>query len=81
MDNAYASKLKLDFVIEDSLKAVYNGFGLDLATINGNESWILPMPSRLIIDSSGTIRDIDVNPDHTVRPEPNEIVNIINSLG
>ena len=79
-DNGYATQLKLDFVLEDSLKGVYNGFGIDLAAFNGNESWVLPMTGRLIVDSKGVIRNIEVNPNHTVRPEPTEIIDIIKSM-
>ena len=79
-DNGYAAQLKLDFVLEESLKGVYNGFGIDLATFNGNESWVLPMTGRLIVDGTGVIRNIEVTPDHTVRPDPTEIIDIIRSL-
>jgi len=28
------------------------------------------MPGRLVVDRSGVVRAVDVDPDYTVRPEP-----------
>ena len=30
------------------------------------------MPTRLIIDTEGTIRHAEINPDYTIRPDPDE---------
>ncbi|WP_163339492.1 redoxin domain-containing protein [Desulfopila sp. IMCC35008] len=79
-DNTYADKLHLVFPLPEKLKEVYNGFGIDLERFNGNDSWKLPMSGRFIIDSTGVIRNTEVHPDHTVRPEPTEIVEIMKSL-
>jgi peroxiredoxin len=32
------------------------------------------MPARLIIDTDGVIRYAEINPDYTVRPDPEETV-------
>jgi hypothetical protein len=40
----------------------------------------LPMPGRFIVDGKGLVRSVDVHPDYTQRPEPTEIVNILNIL-
>ena len=49
---------------------IYRAFGIDLPKCNGEDSWTLPMPGRLVIDRDGTVRAVDVDPDYTVRPEP-----------
>jgi peroxiredoxin len=79
-NNRYAVELGLDFVLPEILKEVYTTFGIDLPRFNGNDSWKLPMPGRFIIDTSGIIRNIEVHPNHTIRPEPSEIVDLIKSL-
>ena len=44
--------------------------GVDLPKFNGDKSWSLPMPARLVVDDNGIIRASDVSADYTQRPEP-----------
>ena len=67
--NEYAAKLGLKFDLPDDLIGVYKGFGIDLPVHSGSGGWALPMPGRFVIDSSGIIRAVDVDPDYTQRPE------------
>ena len=71
--NAYAKSLGLAFTLEAPLRAVYDQFGLSLPDFNGDESWQLPIPTRLIVDRDGRIMGIAANADYTVRPEPSEL--------
>jgi peroxiredoxin len=80
-DNQYAAKLGLSFTLPEKLKELYLGFGIDLPRFNGNETWQLPMPARFLVDTSGVIRSTEVHADHTIRPEPAEIVDFVRSLG
>jgi hypothetical protein len=59
---------------------VYLNLGIDLTRFNGNDSWQLPLSGRFLIDSNGIIRSVDVHPDHTIRPEPDEIINFMKSF-
>ncbi len=79
-DNGYAKKLNLDFVLPEKLQEVYSSFGIDLERFNGNDTWELPLSGRFIVDSNGIIKNTDVHPDHTIRPEPREILDILRSL-
>ena len=38
------------------------------------------MPARLIVDRDGVIRYADINPDYTVRPEPEETLEALKAL-
>ena len=78
--NEYAAKLGIRFKLPDDLKQVYLGFGNDLATRNGEESWTLPMPGRLVIDGTGIVRAVDVDPDYRYRPEPEKTVKDVRAL-
>ncbi len=78
--NAYAAKLGLRFTLPDDLKAVYLSFGNDLAIRNGEASWTLPMPGRLVIDRGGIVRAADVDPDYERRPEPQQTVDDVKAL-
>jgi peroxiredoxin len=75
--NRVAKTYGLVHTFPEDLKKIYLQFGIDLDKYNSDESWTLPMPSRFIIDRSGIIRYAEVNPDYTVRPEPEEIIDVL----
>ena len=66
--------------VEIMHRATGDLIGIDLNKYNGDDSWTLPMPGRFIIDRSGVIRYAEVNPDYTVRPEPEEVIGILKEL-
>ena len=79
---AIAKSFGLVFTLPDDLKDVYlSVFKLDLAARNGEPSWQLPMPARFVIDRRGVIRSAEADPDYTVRPEPEETVAFLKTLG
>lgn len=69
---AYAETLGLAFALPADLKAIYQQFGLDLPGTNGDGSWRLPIPARLIVAQDGRVVGRDVDPDYSKRPEPAE---------
>ena len=77
---SFDAKLGLRFKLPDDLKAVYLGFGNDLAVRNGDSSWTLPMPGRFVIDRSGVVRAADVDPDYEHRPEPQKTIDDIKAF-
>lgn len=78
--NEVVAKFGIRFSLPDDLRQVYLGFGIDLPANHGEDSWTLPMPARFVIDSGGTIRDVEVNPDYRFRPEPQTAVDVVASL-
>ena len=78
--NEVADAFGLRFSLPDDLRQVYLGFGIDLAAQQGNSSWTLPMPARFVVDSGGTIRAVDVDPDYTVRPEPADTLAVLKEI-
>ena len=78
--NEYAAKLGLRFKLPDDLKQVYLSFGNDLAVHNGEDSWTLAMPGRLVVDVKGVVRAVDVDPDYRYRPEPEKTVEDVKAL-
>ncbi|MCB1490219.1 MAG: AhpC/TSA family protein [Rhodobiaceae bacterium] len=73
--NDVAAAFGLRFKLPDYLADLYrNAFKNDLAVVNGDESWTLPMPARFIIDRDGVIVYAEVNPDYTRRPDPSELL-------
>jgi peroxiredoxin len=78
--NEVAARYGLKYQMPDNLIAIYQHFGLDIPKHNGDESWTLPIPATLIIDSEGIIRYADINADYTTRPEPEETLEALKQI-
>ena len=77
---AIARAFGLAFTLPDDLKATYVGFGIDLPKNTGHPVWELPMPARFVVDRSGIVRSAEVDPDYTVRPEPEATLAVLRAL-
>lgn len=76
-----SNALRLTFEFPEDLARVYSDFGIKLPEINETENWTLPMPARYLVDNEGLIRDAAVNPDYTRRPEPRDMLELLEMLG
>jgi peroxiredoxin len=75
--NTVADQYGIKYRMADDLATLYKQFGLRVDEHNGDDSWTLPMPARLIIDRDRTIRYAEINPDYTIRPEPEETLSAL----
>ena len=78
--NNYAAELGIRFDLPDEVREIYLGFGNDLATVNGDDSWTLPMPARIVVDSGGIVRATDIDPRYNQRPEPEKTLEDVQAL-
>ena len=78
--NNVAKAFGISFSFPENLKNLYLKFGIDLPKHNGDDSWTLPMPARFIIDRDSTIRYAEVDPDYTIRPEPEHTIEALKAL-
>jgi len=78
--NEYSKRLGLVYELPASLKQLYQGFGIDLEACNGDASWTLPLAARLVVARDGTLADIATGLDYTRRPEPEESLEILETL-
>ncbi len=78
--NAVADKFGVKFQLPGYLIEVYKTLKNDLPLFNGDPSWTLPMPSRFVIRQDGMIAYAEVNPDYRVRPEPEELLPILDAI-
>lgn len=78
--NRVAEEFGVVYSLPNGMKEIYISLGIDLERFNGDSSWRLPMPGRIVIDSGGMIRDVDIHADHTTRPEPQETLAILRNL-
>ena len=64
----------LTFTFPEALMKVYEGFGLNVPEVNGDDAWRLPIPAAYVIDASGKIilHHVDVN--YTERLDPLDVI-------
>jgi peroxiredoxin len=74
---AFGLRFALPDYLIDTYKTVFKN---DLAVINDDPAWTLPMPARYVIDQNGMIVHAEVNPDYTRRPEPAELLPVLDLL-
>lgn len=77
---AVADKFGLRFSLSNDVIEVYRQFGADLEKINDDPSDALPMPARYVIGTNGVIAYAEVNPDYTRRPDPCELLPVLDRL-
>lgn len=78
--NQVAEQYGIKYALPDDLKQIYQQFGIKLDEFNGDDSWTLPMPCRLIITPDGIIRYAEISPDYTIRPDPEETLDALKKL-
>ena len=75
-----ANAFGVRFALQDYLIELYKGFKNDLPALNDDPSWVLPMPARFVIGTDGIIAYAEVNPDYTQRPDPSELLPVLDRL-
>lgn len=78
--NETASAFGLRFALPDYLVDLYKALKNDLPAFNGDPSWTLPMPARYVIGMDGIVAYSEVNPDYTHRPDPSEMIPVLQKL-
>jgi len=79
-DSEVAAAFGIRFALPDDLIALYKSFGNDLPAINANPPWVLPMPARYVVGTDSVIVYAEVNPDYTRRPDPSELLPVLDRL-
>lgn len=69
-ENRLADRWGLKTALPEALQKIYADFKIDLPRYNGDDTWTLPLPARVIVDTDMKIRYFETDPDYTVRPEP-----------
>jgi peroxiredoxin len=66
--------------LKDYLIELYKKMRNDLPAFNGDQSWSLPMPARYVVRQDGRIVYAEVNADYTQRPEPEDVLAVLQDL-
>ena len=77
IDNKIAKELGLVFKLDHALVEVYNKFGIDLDTAQGNMNKEVPLPATYVIGSDGIVLLASVDTDYTKRLEPTKALEAI----
>ena len=75
-----ADAFGIRFALQDDLVELYKSFGNNLPVVNNDPAWVLPMPARYVIGTDGIIAYSEVNPDYTRRPDPSELLPVLDRL-
>jgi peroxiredoxin len=75
-----ANAFGIRFALQDYLIELYKSFKNDLPAFNDDPSWVLPMPARYVIGTDGIVAYAEVNPDYTQRPDPSELLPVLDRL-
>ena len=79
--NAVARRFGLVFTVPESLRAVYDKLGIDIAAHNGDGSFELPVPGTYVVGRDGTIAFAYANVDYTRRVATAEILEALRNSG
>ena len=75
--NRVARQFRLTYRVPAAQEAIYRRAFVNLALANGDDSWELPIPATYIIDRDSTILYASAKEDYTDRPEPSDLLNIL----
>lgn len=69
--NQVARQFGLVFALDASLRPIYDSFGIDIPTHNGDQTFELPVPATYLVAADGTVlnRFIDVDYRERLAPE------------
>lgn len=78
--NEVARQYGLVFAVGEEVAERYRLSGIDLAAINGDNSFELPIPATYVIGTDGVIRYAFVDADYRVRAAPDAVVSALRAL-
>ncbi len=73
--NEVATAFGLVFTVDTRIQAMYlERLGNDLPTLNGDDSFTLPLPATYVIGTDGIIMYAYVNADYRLRADPDDVL-------
>ena len=78
--NQVARQFGLVYRVPDEQKQVYSRTFVNLPFLNGEASWELPIPATYILERDGRVLYASADPDYTRRPEPQEVVGLLDQF-
>jgi peroxiredoxin len=69
-----ARQFGIVYTLDEALRPVFAGFGVDLPAFNGDRSFELPVPATYLVERDGTIAGAWIDADYRRRAEPAEVL-------
>jgi peroxiredoxin len=79
IDNGYALSLGLVIWLGDTVRGLYQQFGLDIERYQGNGMWFVPIPATFVLDRHGKVIARKVDPDFRTRMDLEDILTTLKS--
>lgn len=82
LGNGVARTYGLTHRLPEDLVALYRDqLKVDLVRFNGDVSWELPVSATFVVGRDGKIKYAAGSPDYTRRPEPTDLLPVLDELG
>lgn len=80
--NGVARSYGLTFRMTEVLQDIYRDeLRIDLARFNGDLTWELPIAATYLVGRDGVVAWAGVDVDYTRRPEPEELLGVLDEMG
>jgi len=79
--NQLARQFGLVYRVPEKQQGLYRSTFVNLPFANGDDSWELPIPATFVVDRDRSILFACANEDYTDRPEPLEILSVVETRG
>ena len=80
IDNGYALSIGIAIAVGEEMRDFMSRRGRDLATYQGNSSWMLPIPATFLLDANGILVMRHVDGDYRKRPASGDLIAAIEAL-
>jgi peroxiredoxin len=77
--NQLARQFGLVYRVPEEQQGLYRSTFVNLLHVNGDSTWELPIPATFVIERDGKILFAAANEDYTERPEPLQILSVVES--
>jgi peroxiredoxin len=75
-----AEQFGLLWTLPETLRAYYRSIFVTIPFINGDQSWRLPVPATFVVGQDSRILFAEAHADFRVRPEPEEVLAVVNGI-
>ncbi len=80
-DNKVARQFGLVYTLDESLRPIYQAFGIDLKAHNGDSSFELPVPATYLVAKDGTVLESYLDVDYRKRLAPETALGWLDRTG
>ncbi|GFP59185.1 putative peroxiredoxin bcp [Trichoderma asperellum] len=78
--NKFARQLGIVWDQPKSVEPIFKAFEIDLKVRNGDDTMAVPIPTTILVDTKGVVRNIHIDPDYRQRLETTTALAWVDSL-